>query len=188
MVSILTNLSTVPKYVEFDIVKDYLKLKEYKKPVFGYFHMLIPHLPYRFDSECNKINTEVTISLLEEKKRYIGQLKCANKETLEFINLIKKNDPKSIIIISSDHGPKIGVNWGHLKKDNFGTAWMESYSNLIAFHIPSEKECKKHLYNDITLINVFRIVEGCIKNKKPVLLPNKWFYFDHEDKKFFQIK
>ena len=106
--------------------------------------MLIPHLPYRFDSQCNTIAVKNNLSLLEQKNLYIEQLKCANKQTLEFIELIKKNDPESIIIITSDHGPKIGVDFEHLKKDYLGKNWMQSYNAFLAINIPNNLQCKKY--------------------------------------------
>ena len=57
--------------------------------------MLIPHIPYRFDSECKRITPKGRIMIngkrqwAKEKILYIDQLKCANKQTLKFINLIK---------------------------------------------------------------------------------------------------
>ena len=82
----------------------------------------------------------------DEKQRYFKRLKTANLEMKKDINNIKQSDPKSLIVILSDHGPYLTKNCtgliGYKKKtinrydiqDRYGTFlainWPENYNNI----------------------------------------------------------
>ena len=184
-------------YFEFKDVKQFLNKSNFKKPFFIDAHMMIPHGPFRFSENCKRLKS------LEKDwyKGYLNQIKCANLEMIETINIIKNKYPNTIIIVASDTGPSMlylkkyklnnidFIGYNYLKQiDKIDIVEKESVlSNLMAWYIPTDLKCKNFIYNDMSLVNTFRLVEGCLMNTNPKLLDNRWFYFDKINDSFIEV-
>lgn len=80
-------------------------------PKFVYAHWLLPHGPFRFDSECRHIAPEWTTGSIRiendsvARQRYLDQLTCTNAKILEFVDAVRSASADStIIILQADHG------------------------------------------------------------------------------------
>lgn len=164
-------------YFELSDVRNTVEGIQTGKPVFAHIHMLIPHGPQRFTRTCKRLSPAQQKARKDKSKNYIEQLECANKGSLELIDTILQRDSNSIIIIQSDHGPRIGVD-----------TWEQSYSILNAWRIPSDLDCRDELHSQLTLVNTFRIVQGCVLGTPQNLLPARWFFKKGTDKyKYYEI-
>ena len=140
---ILCTFSEIPK------IKDITS-----QPVFVYAHMSLPHDPYVFDESGNPVsfNSE-NIDTSTERKLYLQQLKFTNKKTIETIDAIMaKSESLPIIILQSDHGERIGVNWDDPTKEMV----RQGLNNLNAYYLPHDGRIS--LYDDITPVNTFRVI------------------------------
>lgn len=131
----------------FDIFEDnynydkYLKLKNQylssnpKKPTILYTHNGYPG----HSSNSGKC-------LPDEKKKYFGNLEKANIEMINDINVLKKNDPNSIIVLLGDHGPYLTKNCTVLQGFNKDLIdkhdVQDRYGTFLAIHWPNEKPLK----------------------------------------------
>jgi len=179
-----SDFSLIPKYYELRDVRDFLASLKTQKPVFTHIHMLIPHTPHRFTRTCESINPAQQKTNQDLYKGYIEQVECANIGTLELIDTILDRDSDAIIILQSDHGPKIGVEWQDWRADN---TWEQSFSILNAWRIPPGMDCRKELHPELTSVNTFRIVTGCVSRTTPDLLPNRWFNGAPTNKNYVEI-
>jgi len=140
---ILCTFSEMPK------IKDRVS-----QPIFAYAHMALPHNPYVFDEYGNTIyfNSE-NIDALTERKFYLEQLKFTNKKIIEIIDtIISKYESQPIIIIQSDHGERIGVDWDNPTKEMI----RQGFNNLNAYYLPNDG--KNSLYENVTPVNTFRVI------------------------------
>lgn len=83
-------------------------IKTINKPQFNYYLTLSTHIPYIMNENrqsfiTNNINNEWI-------NNYSNAIYYTTKEISEFVNKIKTEDPNSIIIITGDHLPFLGMN------------------------------------------------------------------------------
>ncbi len=180
----LSDFSLIPKYYELWDVRDFIAGLNTQKPLFAHIHMLIPHTPYRFNRTCESIDPTQQKTIEDLYKAYIEQVECANIGTLELIDTILKRDSDAIIVLQSDHGPKTGVEWQDWRADN---TWEQSFSILNAWRIPPGLDCRKELHPELTSVNTFRIIIGCVSGTSPDLLPNRWFNGAPTNKNYVEI-
>ncbi len=128
------------------------------------------------------------------KDAYLGFLQCGNKKVLEVVRYIVKNDPDAIIILQSDHGsyfrrrPIPGERRLTVRK---GERWYidaleESFGTLNAWRLP--EGCREWLSPDLSPINTFRLVFGCLTNTPPRFLPNRSYWVDFENEQLLLVR
>jgi len=125
-------------------------------PKFVYAHFMMPHYPYFFDKNGTFMPrgysgsfTPITLSILEDKQKYLDQLIYTNKVTLDIIDCILNHSiKKPVIIIQGDHGFRaIKIK---------GVTTNEAHTILNAYYFP---DLDYKLLNDsINPINSFRII------------------------------
>lgn len=174
-----------------------------KKPglKFVYSHMLCPHAPYCFDEDGNLpesyfnncaqyFGKEKDDNKIAEEyaKMYSAQVKFLNKQFMEVIENIQKNDPQSIIIIQGDHGTHYyGYKDRELNKKPNKTLIKHRYSPLRVIYAP-----KDFNFEFESSVNLFKAVFNCITGSNEELLEDKYYfslneyYFDFKEiSKFF---
>jgi len=72
---------------------------------FNLFYVSSPHQPFLFD-ENGKDVLAANYNNWDDDKYYLGQYKFIMKEIKQIVETILENDPDSIIILESDHGPR----------------------------------------------------------------------------------
>ena len=87
---------------------DYLQDKENIKKdqaQFNFMYLCCPHQPFLFDENGDDV-AAANYNNWDDDQYYLGQYKFTMKEMMKIITNIIENDPNSIIVIESDHGPR----------------------------------------------------------------------------------
>lgn len=101
----LQSIQTVERFAQEAIVST-------EQAVFKFIHLMLPHTPFRYDSQCNftKEFTQVTV------RDYSVQSRCALRLASRVIQTLKTKGvyENSSIVVLSDHG--FVINFGHYKR------------------------------------------------------------------------
>ena len=124
------------------------------KPIFAFIHILLPHPPNIFGPNGESIipGNSISSEIWDEKIAYIDQLKFANTEITKVIEKILDKNEKSIIILQSDHGSGLDVDF----KNPDESMMLQRLSILNAYYAPEIFE--NQFYENITPVNSFRII------------------------------
>jgi hypothetical protein len=129
-------------------------------PFYVFSHIVLPHYPYVFDDRCQqKFDVELSNAfslrseLWNDRASYLQQLQCVNKLVLNAVKKIVANDPRSVIIIHSDHGPDIP----HLDNKERISARL---ANFIAVKLPKSFDLDSNFDSPIGLFKNLLIALG----------------------------
>ena len=104
--------------------------------------------------------------------------------SLELVDTIIQRDPNGIIILQADHGIRDKASSSDWRTDD---TWKQVFSILNAWRIPPGLDCRKELHPELTSVNTFRIVQGCVLGAPPDLLPERWFDEDKTNNRIVEI-
>lgn len=153
-------------------------------------HIMLPHHPYHFDSQCQFTRIVPTIDEdREEQGYYLEQMKCLHKKMKEFILSMKKNGifEDSTIIIHGDHGSRIIKPQPALDEPP-SNRYISWHSTFFAIHEPSGTPSKYHI-NPISLTELMRSIHDIASptkgSKDPFvyIMPNGFIPDDYKFKK-----
>jgi Sulfatase len=134
-------------------------------PAFVYAHFMIPHSPYFFDSVGNEIPELTLLDSVNQKERYLAQLKYTNTVIKNITpHLLKEGNRPRIILIQSDHG---------YRAFDAGFQSLE-FKNLNAIYFPDKQY--EGLYNSMSSVNIFRIILRRYFNEPFPLLKDSTVY------------
>ena len=141
-------------------VKEETKKKN-PKPKFVYAHFYMPHPPFFYDSVGNLKDNELVYheSKIIPPSSYLQYVTYTNREILKLVDTIQANDPKSIILVMSDHGFRVPT------KEAFPKFFFQ---NMNAVYFPDKDYSL--LYDSITNVNQFRTIFNKTFNQKFPLL------------------
>ena len=139
------------------------------QPKFVFMHVILPHPPLYLDASCDSRSGEVFSqrrlnaypSLDEEVVRvrmaaYVDQVNCAN----EFVrHVVDAAGPDSIVILTADHGPDSRAQLSRTAELWDPDAVIERMSTFTSIRLPDA--CQEP-DEDFDLVNIFRVVFGCI--------------------------
>ena len=152
-------------------------------PIFVFAHLRLPHDPFSFGPNGEKVSNESFELTLESdgtKEAYINQLQFTNKKIKEVIHEIKSQSKQPpIIILQSDHGVRFGLDWEKL--ENSDEDLIRGYDNINAFYFPDKRYEK--LYDNLTPVNTFRVVFNEFFNTELEILPDK-IYISPSEKQY----
>ena len=73
-------------------------------PVFAFAHVLSPHQPFTFESDCRPL-ARTRAAGSAPGSRYIGQIGCTNRMVLKLVtSLLRESDVPPVILLQGDHG------------------------------------------------------------------------------------
>src|SRR5262249_32151414 len=125
-----------------DHVIDMIKYLDAQNPKMFFAHVLLPHLPYRFDAECGPTQ-EIDAKTLEDtpkaKQFFLNQTHCANRKTKEFVDLVVRQDPDAIVLVNSDHGSPF-IDWSLPYEKWPEAAVRQRFAILNAMRLPGESK------------------------------------------------
>ncbi len=77
-------------------------------PVFTFAHVLSPHSPYIFDSDCGPARERTAMTRAEWRAlSYVAQVQCLDSLVLELVTtLLRTSDVPPVILLQGDHGSK----------------------------------------------------------------------------------
>lgn len=142
------------------------------EPFFVYSHHRTPHEPFTRDSDGNYIKYPEKFDETDKetaKKRYVYQLEYTNQKITESISKILSVESKPIIILVSDHG------WQQFPSEPpTNEELIQWYSNFEAFYLPGIDNYEP--YQNISLVNIFRVIFNDYFETDLEILENKVFY------------
>lgn len=151
------------------------------QPIFVFAHIMIPHPPYVFGPNGETVNVE-SLSFTDgwsNKKGYLDQVKYANKRMTDILDGILSDENQSIIIVQSDHGPKLDVDFVNTTDEMYA----QVFGILNAYHLPG---CDDQIYDSISPINSFRIILNCYFDENYELLDDI-AYWTESDGRIIQV-
>jgi hypothetical protein len=151
-------------------------------PQFVFAHIVSPHPPFVFDRDGNHVTPNYGFTFNDannfpgttEQYRtgYINQIEHLNNMLEEMIDVIlAESETPPIIIIQADHGPGMLTDFSAL--DN--TCAKERFSIFAAYYLPEASP--DTIPNDITPVNLFRIIFNEYFHTDLDILDNKHYYF-----------
>ena len=149
-------------------------LSESDTPDFVFAHIMVPHAPYFFRSDCTiEVNEQRGGVIFDEegippdiRERYlIEQIDCADAFMLEFADRI---GPDDAVIFMSDHG----TDRRHQARPEW-TEWddaaiVERMNSFLAVRLPG---CS--IGDEILIPNIFRRILGCYSSTEIGMLPER---------------
>jgi len=119
-------------------------------PAFTYLHLMMPHLPFAFDSTGRRLegfHQRESITPEEGDQAYLQYLVYTNRRILKFLGQLKKETgERAVILLMSDHGAR-----GAMRKD-----WKYAYLNFNAVYLPDQQYAG--WYDGMTSVNQFRVL------------------------------
>ena len=167
------------------ILKNHPEMTEEPGPTFVFAHVEAPHPPFVFGPDGEKVVYETTfndfdanwlirrgrLTFSEYLKAYAEQVTFINKEVKKAVEgILSRSERPPVIIILGDHGPRSMLVW-HDPDDTF---YGESLTNLSAFYLPGG--ATELLYEEISPVNVFRIVLNRYFGTDLEVLPDRSFF------------
>ena len=144
---------------------------------FVFIHLMIPHPPFVFGSNGEKIDIPYdadagNIYTEEDFKRgYAAAVSYINKRMLEIIpQVIQASKTPPIIVIAGDHG----MPWGELENN---------VRNLAVFYTPASQS---PFYETISPVNIFRVLFDTFFNGNYGLLLDRGYLFTEKGRFDFQ--
>jgi hypothetical protein len=106
------------------------------RPRFVFAHVLKPHEPYVFDSECRVLPRQRED---DYERLYIGQLQCVNRLLLATVGKILAESPvPPVILIQGDHGSKQLHAIGYATPEQVpAPAARERFGAFGAYYLPA---------------------------------------------------
>ena len=158
----------------------------FDKPVFVFAHILMPHAPYYFNSngDYNESANEEKPSLDEEKILYVEQVKFINTVMKNFITNVKTtSELQPIIIIQSDTGSNVGIDWSNISEDEM----IDRLDIINYYHIPYE--INEKLDNEMSPVNSFPFILNNLFGEDIEYLDDRYFFSSYEKPyKFTELK
>jgi len=160
----------------FEHLADTTKLEP---PIFVFAHIWSPHPPFVFDRTGRVVAPEQGFRRRDRARlqRLGGQLR-QYVEQVEFVNrkieiavdqLLARARWPAVIIIQSDHGPGSRTDWYSAGR----TDARERLGALIACYLPG---ADARVDDDLSTVNVFRVVLNCYFGADLPLLPNDSYF------------
>lgn len=165
-----------------------------ENPVFVFAHILAPHPPFVFGPNGNPIQPNRRYAIgdgsefikrggnkEEYRKNYVGELQYINhklKQTIDRILTTSRKPP--VIILQSDHGSRMHLDWEQLDKTNL----KEAFPILNAVLLPPKFRTESPIA--MTPVNNFRVLFNSLFNAQLEILPNESYYAPWEHPYQFQ--
>jgi hypothetical protein len=158
-------------------LKQLPKVPDIPGPKFVFVHLIIPHSPFVFGPNGEKIDIPYdadagNIYTEENYKRgYVAAVTYIDKRMLEIIpQIIQASETPPIIVVAGDHGNPWGGSQNTVKI-------------LAAFFTPGSSS---PFYKTITPVNIFRIIFDTYFNGEFGLLPDRSYLFTEKGRFDFQ--
>jgi hypothetical protein len=152
--------AALPSFTMGQVVRT-VQSKKGEGPQFYYTHLMLPHVPYYFDSEGRFTGLQQYLypgNLEQSKKAYLEYLQYTNKKIIAFIDdILKAASRPTVIMVISDHGYRHPT----VKKDHH-------FSTINAVYLPDKRY--DGFYEGQSNVNQLRVlVNNRFDQKLPIL-------------------
>jgi hypothetical protein len=139
------------------IFKQLKNLPNTSKPKFVFAHMLIPHPPYLFNKNGDRVD-KITANAIPEKVKYLNYLQYGNTQIKDVIkSILARSKKPPVIILQADEGPYIFLDEFSKLNPVDQKALQIRTEILNAYYLPNSYN-KAAIYDSITPVNSFRVV------------------------------
>jgi hypothetical protein len=161
-------------------------------PVFEFRHVLSPHPPFVLDTDGNFADppretdwrlADADTFIRDDPRRreeysrgYARQVQGLNIQVLRTVDRLLKSRRPLIIVLHGDHGS--GLHTSHVRRED--TCLWERFSPLLAVY-SSDGRLQQQIPDDLSLVNLYRIVFRTYFGSDMPLLPNRSFYAPFKD-------
>lgn len=183
----LSKIALIPTYATHRELIQYnfqtlAKIPNQPGPKFIFAHIIAPHPPFVFDSQGDSIQPDSPFSFNDAndfygdpdtyQQGYISQMKYVNLELENLVEtLLKNSEIPPIILLQADHGPGMLTNFHSSEK----TCLKERFSTFAAYYLPGIDS--NEIPNDLTMVNLFRIIFNKYFQANLPLLDNINYYY-----------
>jgi sulfatase-like protein len=126
-----------------------------EQPTFALAHLLNPHYPYVFDSDCHFLRTRPTGGWGQGRQEaYLNQVRCLNTLLLRTVTtVLQRSAPAPIILLVGDHGTN-SLQYSEAKSAEAVSPAQarERFGAFGAFHLPDGGG--RLVADSVTLVNV----------------------------------
>ena len=146
--------------------------KKDNNPLYMHIHILLPHPPFVFNSDGERVEHQYTKDIFDPNLRdaYLEQLIFTNKITIEMIDSIQQKDDSAVIIVMSDHGGRLGVNWYEPTEMDY----YRAFNNLSAFYFP---DYEGDIPEKIAAVNTYRVLFNTYFNTDYEILEDRQMWY-----------
>ena len=169
---------------QFDLLP---KLADAPGRNFVFAHLLVPHPPYVWNVDGSRVTEEQKASRTTEEQ-YVEQVEFTNARLLALVDRLHAGPPETwpIIVIAADEGPfpnryaqtEKGFQWLEATPDEL----LRKFSVLSAVSVPGVDRAgleEAGFSDDMTLVNLFRIVlNAAFDADLPMLPQRQWAFVD----------
>jgi hypothetical protein len=151
----------------------YLTSLQNKRPHFVYLHSMITHPPFMlnksgqvdpeicsenisdghsdewikcYSNEPNSVPKESLVAYQKYVQNFAKQLKYTEKQTIETVEMIQKNDPTALIVVASDHGSRLLEGYSDAEEIE------EGFQNLCTVYYPNHNYTQ--LYDSLNTVDL----------------------------------
>jgi len=163
-------------------------LSDRAAPLFVLAHVMAPHPPFVFHADGSPASPAKPFSGADGsayiklggnvetyRRGYAEQVQFVNRKMLDAIGrILKRSTRPSVIILHGDHGPGSGLDWDVPERSDF----YERMSILVAVRMPDGED--PGLPEDLTLVNLYRVLFSRLFGEDLPLLPNASYYHQGE--------
>ena len=149
------------------------------RPAFVFQHLLLPHQPFVLHADGSDVVENRDIKHPDHPDRarsyaigYLDQVQFANSAVLkQIVDLVSQQTRPMIIVLHGDHGS--GLRQDEESREN--TCMRERLSPLLAVY-STDGRLQKAMRNDLSLVNVYRVILNTYFGMDLELLEDKWFF------------
>jgi hypothetical protein len=149
-----------------------------KQPVVLFAHSMPPHPPFEWNADCSKKKQLPDLQTWQRPAEYAANISCVNRQLVQLADAVSRRDPDAIMVFLADHGSSFN-NPFEAKLDQWTDDMIaERFPNFAAIKLP--ERCRTWLKDDLSNVNVVRVVAACIGGVAPTYLPDRFFTGAHE--------
>jgi len=141
------------------------------QPLFVFVHHLAPHPPFSLDRNCRSRHPGAEILdtwRAVDREGYVEGLQCVNLQVEHLVDRILAVDAGALVVVQSDHGSGLLMNWEAPMSTwtDLAVGERASYLNLVR----APEACAQWVKDPLGQINTARFVAGCAGGRAPEFL------------------
>jgi hypothetical protein len=125
------------------------------KPTFVFAHIMNPHYPYVFESDCRPVPPH---GAKRKRIAYVNQLRCLNRMVLSTVAaLIQRSPTPPVILLQGDHGTStLNFSWAPNAAAVSPAQARERFNAFGAYYLPNGGS--RLVSDSVTIVNVLQKV------------------------------
>jgi hypothetical protein len=163
------------------------EVPELPGPKFVFAHVLLPHPPWVIDADGSPMD-RAQVAAQGDRESMLRYLRYGNDRVLEAVDrIVDQSGDDAIIMIQADEGPfparYQADEWGFEWRDATDAELEEKFGILFAMRVPGADLGAAGFSQDITPVNVFRVIFNAAFGTDLPMMPNR--SWAHEDLSHF---